>query len=102
DGIRDFHVTGVQTCALPICAALGAVVFTASFAAFAVLPHVVAGAVALAAVLATAVVYTTAELIHSAPAQSLSVQAAPEHLRGRYLAVYQLSWSVAQIGRAHF
>ena len=77
-------------------AALGAVVFTASFAAFAVLPHVVAGAVALAAVLATAVVYTAAELIHSAPAQSLSVQAAPEHLRGRYLAVYQLSWSVAR------
>src|SRR5207302_6701728 len=22
DGIRDFHVTGVQTCALPICIAL--------------------------------------------------------------------------------
>src|SRR5690606_40750872 len=22
DGIRDFHVTGVQTCALPICALL--------------------------------------------------------------------------------
>src|SRR5690606_41675217 len=22
DGIRDFHVTGVQTCALPICARL--------------------------------------------------------------------------------
>src|SRR5690606_40301958 len=22
DGIRDFHVTGVQTCALPICSAL--------------------------------------------------------------------------------
>src|SRR5690606_39642835 len=22
DGIRDFHVTGVQTCALPICGAL--------------------------------------------------------------------------------
>src|SRR5690606_40941114 len=22
DGIRDFHVTGVQTCALPICAAV--------------------------------------------------------------------------------
>src|SRR5690606_40880971 len=22
DGIRDFHVTGVQTCALPICEAL--------------------------------------------------------------------------------
>src|SRR5690606_39394396 len=23
DGIRDFHVTGVQTCALPICVLLG-------------------------------------------------------------------------------
>src|SRR5690606_40130091 len=23
DGIRDFHVTGVQTCALPICTAAG-------------------------------------------------------------------------------
>src|SRR5690606_40270390 len=23
DGIRDFHVTGVQTCALPICLAAG-------------------------------------------------------------------------------
>src|SRR5690606_40297171 len=25
DGIRDFHVTGVQTCALPICRLLSAV-----------------------------------------------------------------------------
>src|SRR5690606_40076410 len=24
DGIRDFHVTGVQTCALPICEVFGA------------------------------------------------------------------------------
>src|SRR5690606_40014231 len=24
DGIRDFHVTGVQTCALPICASYAA------------------------------------------------------------------------------
>src|SRR5690606_40627537 len=24
DGIRDFHVTGVQTCALPICTVIGA------------------------------------------------------------------------------
>ena len=77
-------------------AALGAVVFTAAFAAFAVLPHLVAGAVAVAGVLAAAVVYTAAELLHSAPAQSLSVQAAPARLRGRYLSVYQLSWSVAR------
>src|SRR5690606_39413036 len=25
DGIRDFHVTGVQTCALPICESCGSV-----------------------------------------------------------------------------
>src|SRR5690606_27580782 len=29
DGIRDFHVTGVQTCALPICALFGAAGFEA-------------------------------------------------------------------------
>ncbi|WP_035735416.1 MFS transporter [Glycomyces arizonensis] len=77
-------------------AALGAVAFAVAFAAFAALPHLVTGALAIAAVLAVAVLYTAAELIHSAPAQSLSVQAAPEHLRGRYLAVYQLSWSLAR------
>src|SRR5690606_40091105 len=27
DGIRDFHVTGVQTCALPICAIASARLF---------------------------------------------------------------------------
>ncbi|GAB3235608.1 MFS transporter [Glycomyces halotolerans] len=77
-------------------AALGAVVFAVAFAAFAILPHLVTGIAAIATVLAVAVLYTAAELMHSAPSQSLSVQAAPEHLRGRYLSVYQLSWSVAR------
>ncbi|NBE55049.1 MFS transporter [Streptomyces boluensis] len=77
-------------------AALGAAVFALSFAAFAVLPQLVSGPDALAAVLAVAVLYTAGELIHSAPSQGLSVQAAPDHLRGRYLSVYQLSWSVCR------
>lgn len=77
-------------------AALGAVVFALSFAAFAVLPQLVSGPDALIAVLAVAVLYTAGELIHSAPSQGLSVQAAPDHLRGRYLSVYQLSWSVCR------
>ncbi|MEW2623939.1 MFS transporter [Streptomyces sp. NPDC048106] len=77
-------------------AALGAVVFALSFAAFAVLPRLVSGPDALGAVLAVAVLYTAGELLHSAPAQGLSVQAAPDHLRGRYLSVYQLSWSVCR------
>ncbi|MGW8761564.1 MFS transporter [Streptomyces sp. NPDC055815] len=77
-------------------AALGAVTFALSFAAFGALPRLVHGADALVAVLAVAVLYTAGELVHSAPSQSLSVQAAPDHLRGRYLSVHQLSWSVCR------
>ncbi|MFK0227076.1 MFS transporter [Streptomyces sp. NPDC090303] len=77
-------------------AALGAVTFAVSFAAFALLPGAVRGADALVAVLAVAALYTAGELVHSAPAQSLSVQAAPDHLRGRYLSVHQLSWSLCR------
>lgn len=80
----------------PRTAALGAAVFALSFVAFAVLPHLVSGAYALAATLAVAVLYTAGELLHSGPAQTLSVQAAPDRLRGRYLSVYQLSWSLCR------
>ncbi|MBW1597747.1 MFS transporter [Streptomyces sp. JJ38] len=75
-------------------AALGAVGFALSFAAFAALPRLVGGPDAIVAVLAVAVLYTAAELVHSAPSQGLSVQAAPDHLKGRYLSAYQLSWSL--------
>ncbi|MEU9031209.1 MFS transporter [Streptomyces sp. NPDC048383] len=79
-------------------AAFGAFVFALSFAAFAALPHLLGGRPAglLVAVLAVAVLYTAGELVHSAPSQSLSVQAAPDRLRGRYLATYQLSWSACR------
>ncbi|MFD9407327.1 MFS transporter [Streptomyces sp. NPDC059989] len=80
----------------PRAAALGAAIFALSFAAFAVIPRFVSGPDATVAVLAVAVLYTAGELVHSAPSQGLSVQAAPDHLRGRYLSVYQLSWSVCR------
>jgi MFS family permease len=80
----------------PRGAALGTVVFALSFAAFAFLPALGTGAVVVAAVLIVAVVYTGAELVHSAPAQSLAIEAAPEHLRGRYLTAYQLSTAVCR------
>ncbi|MBO3732046.1 MFS transporter [Glycomyces niveus] len=76
-------------------AALGTAVFALSFAAFAFLPAL-DGTAAVVAVLAVAVVYTAGELIHAAPAESLAVQAAPDHMRGRYLSVYQLSWSLCR------
>lgn len=77
-------------------AALGTVVFALAFAAFGFLPALGSGLVAAAAVVAITVVYTAGELIHSAPAQSLSVHAARDHIRGRYLSVYQLSWSLCR------
>ncbi|MBB6439511.1 MFS family permease [Streptomyces candidus] len=77
-------------------AASGAVIFALSFAAFAVLPQLTSGTGTIVAVLAVAVLYTVGELVHSAPSQSLSIQAAPDHLRGRYLSAYQLSWSVCR------
>ncbi|WP_205327849.1 MFS transporter [Glycomyces sp. YM15] len=76
-------------------AALGTAVFALSFAAFAFLPAF-DGTAAVIAVLAVAVVYTAGELVHSAPAESLAVHAAPDHLRGRYLSAYQLSWSLCR------
>lgn len=80
----------------PRAAALGATIFAVSFTAFALIPQFISGASAIVAVVAVAVLYTSGELIHSVPAQGLSVQAAPDHLRGRYLSVYQLSWSLCR------
>ncbi|OEJ30224.1 MFS transporter [Streptomyces subrutilus] len=77
-------------------AASGAVIFTLSFAAFAVLPQLTSGTSAVVAVLGVAVLYTVGELVHSAPSQNLSIQSAPDHLRGRYLSTYQLFWSVCR------
>lgn len=74
----------------------GAVIFALSFAAFAALPQLTNGTGVIVAVLAVAVLYTAGELVHSAPSQGLSIQAAPDHLRGRYLSIYQLSWSVCR------
>ncbi len=41
--------------------------------------------------------YTAAETVHNPAACSLAVAAAPEALRGRYMAACQLSWSLASV-----
>jgi MFS family permease len=51
---------------------------------------------AVAGVTAAVAVYTAAELIQGPVFNGLVVAAAPEHARGRYMAVYQLSWALAQ------
>ncbi|MEU6301071.1 MFS transporter [Streptomyces erythrochromogenes] len=77
-------------------AALGALLFAAAFAGQIVLGTLRPGqAVTLAALLVIVVVYTLGELVHSPSGGALSVSAAPEPVRGRYLATYQLSYSLA-------
>ncbi|MCO8306149.1 MFS transporter [Streptomyces sp. RKCA744] len=65
-------------------------------AAFAVFGALLAlpGWAVIAGLLVAMVLYTVAEILSSPPTSELSVVMAPEHLRGRYLGVYQMSWSV--------
>ncbi|MFJ6049109.1 MFS transporter [Streptomyces sp. NPDC092307] len=77
-------------------AALGAVLFAAAFVGQIALGTLRPGRTAtLIALLAIVVVYTLGELAHSPSGGALSVSAAPEAVRGRYLATYQLSYSLA-------
>ncbi|MEV6953234.1 MFS transporter [Streptomyces sp. NPDC051183] len=77
-------------------AALGALLFAAAFVGQIVLGTLRPGQTAtLVALLAIVVVYTLGELVHSPSGGALSVSAAPEAVRGRYLATYQLSYSLA-------
>ncbi|KOV64949.1 MFS transporter [Streptomyces sp. MMG1121] len=79
-------------------AALGGSLFATAFAAQIVLGTVRpdSGTVLGAALAAVVTVYTLGELIHSPAAEVLAVSAAPEAVRGRYLAAYQMSWSLAK------
>ncbi|MFD0270321.1 MFS transporter [Streptomyces sp. NPDC127106] len=77
-------------------AAFGALLFAAAFTGQIVLGTLRPGQTAtLVALLAIVVVYTLGELVHSPSGGALSVSAAPEAVRGRYLATYQLSYSLA-------
>lgn len=77
-------------------AALGALLFAAAFVGQVALGTLRPGqTVTLVALLVIVVVYTLGELVHSPSGGALSVSAAPEAVRGRYLATYQLSYSLA-------
>ncbi|KPI00353.1 major facilitator superfamily MFS_1 [Actinobacteria bacterium OV450] len=77
-------------------AALGALLFAGAFVGQIVLGTVRPGQTAtLVALMVIVVVYTLGELVHSPSGGALSVSAAPEAVRGRYLATYQVSYSLA-------
>ncbi len=73
--------------------ALSNLLFVAGYAVF-----VIAGALptwfAVAAMLLGAGVYTLGELVGGPVLQATAAEAAPDHLRGRYLGLGQLSWGV--------
>ncbi|MEU8772365.1 MFS transporter [Streptomyces sp. NPDC048606] len=77
-------------------AAAGAVLFSGGFVGQIVLgtirPQNVA--VLMVGLVVAVIVLTFGEMVHSTFSGSLSQAAAPAELRGRYLAAYQLSWSV--------
>lgn len=75
--------------------AAGSVVNAVAFGLFAVLGLVPAW-LAVAGLFLAMILYNFAETAATPFAEDLSVSLAPEHLRGRYLAVYQLSWTAGQ------
>lgn len=67
----------------------------AAFGIFAVLVAAPPWAV-IAGLFAATLIYTVAETTATPLYENLSVTLAPDHMRGRYLAVYQLSWTFGQ------
>jgi MFS family permease len=70
------------------------VVFAASFLVMLGANRLSVG-LATAVVLAGSVVYTLGELLGGPVHSALSAEAAPDHLRGRYLSLIQLAWNIA-------
>ncbi|MFI8365964.1 MFS transporter [Streptomyces sp. NPDC085466] len=75
---------------------LASVLNAAAFGLFAVL-YVTPDAVTYAGLFLAMAVFTLAEVIAFPAVETLSVSMAPRHIRGRYLATYQLSWTVGEI-----
>jgi MFS family permease len=77
--------------------ALGGAVFAASCGAYAAVAYLPHGGWRLTGLVAATLVYTAGELMHTAPSSALAAAMAPPAVRGRYLAVYQLTWAVSAI-----
>lgn len=85
DGHRRFRVI-----------ALGQGLYAVGFAALAACGWLSLHAATAGIFLAVAI-YTLGEVLGGPPLSTVAVEAAPEALRGRYLAAYQLSWNAANI-----
>lgn len=77
--------------------ALGGAVFAASCGAYAAVAYLPEGGWQLGGLAAATLVYSAGELMHTAPSSALAAAIAPAAVRGRYLAVHQLTWGVSAI-----
>ncbi|WUH88973.1 MFS transporter [Streptomyces sp. NBC_00433] len=77
--------------------ALGGLVFAVSMAAYAAAGHLPRGAWQITGLVVATLVYTAGELLHTAPSSALAAALAPPAVRGRYLAVHQMTWAVAAV-----
>ncbi|MDP4506568.1 MFS transporter [Nonomuraea turcica] len=77
--------------------ALAGGVFILSCALYAATALFPPGPLRIAGLVAATLVFTLAELLHRVPAVALAAGAAPPALRGRYLAVYQMTWAVGYV-----
>ncbi|MFD9867137.1 MFS transporter [Streptomyces niveus] len=75
---------------------LAAVLNAAAFGLFAAL-YVAPDTVTYVGLFVAMIVFTLGEVIAFPAAETLSVSMAPDRIRGRYLATYQLSWTVPEI-----
>lgn len=76
------------------CVAAGGLVFCLAFLLFAVLGFSNATGFLVGGVFLATALFTVGELMHGTSASALAASAAPDEMRGRYLSVYQLSWSI--------
>jgi MFS family permease len=77
--------------------ALGAVAFLLSFTVFVTQSTLDGTAVQIALAVCGVILFSLGEMTVGPPAASLSMQAAPAPLRGRYSSVFQTSWTVSNV-----
>ncbi|MFE6334306.1 MFS transporter [Streptomyces sp. NPDC057806] len=96
-GVAVAALTRRRFATRPRAASAGAALISLAFLALAALGTVRSQSVPLllAGLLGAVLVMTVGELVYSPSSGAMSQFAAPERLRGRYLATYQLSWSLA-------
>lgn len=75
---------------------LAALFNATAFGIFALL-YISPDGIVVAGLFLAMIVFTFGEMVGFPVIDHLSVSMAPEHVRGRYLAVYQLSWTVGEI-----